>query len=116
MRQLSPYRDVDRTMTAEKSDPTSFSTEDRFVYQAGPEQSPSEAIISAIAAQSDVDDPTAVADAFEPLFSAIDPAALDSLFASTRTYDRSDGAISFRYAGRHVWVDTTGRVELVPVE
>ncbi|QSW99441.1 HalOD1 output domain-containing protein [Haloterrigena alkaliphila] len=103
-------------MTARETGSDSLAPTDRFVYQADPDQSPSEAVIDAITAQSDADDPMAVADAFGPLYDVIDPAALDSLFEATRTTQRSDGSVSFRYAERDVRVDTTGRVELVPVE
>ncbi|WP_049920882.1 HalOD1 output domain-containing protein [Halopiger djelfimassiliensis] len=90
-------------------------TDGRFVYQATSAQPPSEAVISAIAARSNADDLTAVADELEPLYGAIDPAALDSLFDSSGSLDRSDGVVTFSYAGYRVTVDATGRVELTPL-
>lgn len=94
-------------------------SDDRFVYQADPEQPLSVAVISAIASQ-DGRDMMAVADELDPLYNVIDPAALDSLFepetgdasADSSSLDRAGGSVTFSYAGRTVTVDTTGRVEL----
>lgn len=89
---------------------------DRFVYQADPEQSLSEAVIVALARESELDDPLAVATEFGPLYAAIDPEALDSLFESSATADRSSGSVTFTYARRTIAVDTTGRVEICRLE
>ena len=89
---------------------------DRFVYQTEPEQPLSEAVIDALATESGLDDPIAVATEFEPLYDAIDPGALDALFESSATTDRSGGSVTFTYAGRTISVDTTGRVEICPLD
>ncbi|MFP8952385.1 HalOD1 output domain-containing protein [Natrialbaceae archaeon A-arb3/5] len=86
--------------------------DERFVYQVGPEKPLSEAVTVAVAKRSGLDDPIAVAEQFGPLYDAIDPSALDALFDSTNNTARSEGSISFTYAGYHTTVDTTGRVEL----
>ncbi|MXV62471.1 hypothetical protein GS429_10420 [Natronorubrum sp. JWXQ-INN-674] len=103
-------------MTSGQSTTDSPSEHDRFVYQAEPDQPPSEAVITAIAMQSEADDLTAVADELDPLYNAIDPSALDALFDSSGTHDRSTGAVTFEYADRHVRIDTTGRIELTAEE
>lgn len=113
---LSPVSDHDILMTTEQSTPISAPDDDRFVHQIAPERSPSEAVIEAIAIQSDTDDLTVVADDLEPLYDAIDPTALDALFGPSATSDRSPGSVTFDYAGRRITVDTSGCVELTPAE
>lgn len=103
-------------MTTIQSPASPPADENRFVYQADPGQPPSEAVITAIGMHSDADDMMAVADDLEPLYNAIDPTALDTLFESTGTHERANGSVTFNYAGHCVTVDTTGRVELAPVE
>jgi hypothetical protein len=80
-------------------------------YQADPEQSLSEAVLEAVAAATDVDQ-LALADEFGPLYHAIDPSALDSLFHERCETDRAVGSITFEYAGFLVSVDRTGQVTL----
>lgn len=94
-----------------ETDARTETSDDRFVYQADPDQPLSVAVISAIAAQSDLD-MVAVADEFEPLYNVIDPTALDSLFDSSTELDRAGGSVTFTYAGHTITVDTTGRVVL----
>lgn len=89
---------------------------ENFVYQAEPEQPLSEAVVTAIAVQSDAEDVIDVAHEFGPLYDAIDPGALDALFDSSNGSDRSRGGVTFTYAGRCVKVDTTGRVTLCSIE
>ncbi|RQG92387.1 HalOD1 output domain-containing protein [Natrarchaeobius chitinivorans] len=83
-----------------------------FVHQAEPGQPLSEAITVAVSKREELDDPVAVAREFGPLYESIDPSALDALFDSSGTLERSAGTVSFAYAGYRVTVDTTGRVEL----
>ena len=53
----------------------------------------------------------------EPLYDAIDPDALDRLYTPTYHGDvRSDGEVIFSYAGYQVVVDSSGTVELTPIE
>lgn len=80
-------------------------------YQADTDQSLSEAVISAVASASDID-PLKLADEHGPLYDAIDPTALDSLFQSADPAEPSVGTVSFNYAGYRITVDQTGQVEL----
>jgi hypothetical protein len=75
-------------------------------YQAEPEQSLSEAVIAAFATAADVDQ-LELADEFGPLYDAIDPTALDSLFRAGRA---TNGAVTFCYAGYEITADQTGTV------
>lgn len=91
---------------------------DRFVFQAGEDRPWSEAIVEAVATHAGHEDPIAVADEFEPLYDAVDPSALNALFASTDATDRAarPGAVTFTYADRRITVETSGRIELVSLE
>ncbi|MFU8868961.1 HalOD1 output domain-containing protein [Natronococcus sp.] len=80
-------------------------------YQADPEQSLSEAVLEAVAAATGVDE-LELADEFGPLYYAVDPSALDSLFHDRCGTDRAVGSVTFEYAGFLVSVDRTGQVTL----
>ena len=67
------------------------------------ETTPSTAVVETVAAVLDRE-PTA----FDPLFEAVDPEALDAVTLS------ADGLVSFRYAGCLVTVATTGTVTVEP--
>ncbi|WP_408958616.1 HalOD1 output domain-containing protein [Natrinema sp. 74] len=84
-------------------------------YQAEPEQSLTEAVIEAIAAESDLD-ALEIADEFGPLYDVIDPSALDSLFQSAGGAGQPVGNVTFDYGDYRVTVDQTGRVELADGE
>jgi hypothetical protein len=75
-------------------------------YQADPDQPLSEAVVVAVAAAADVD-PLELAREFGPLYDAIDPAALDSLFRSDR---ETNGTVTFCYAGYEITADESGTV------
>ena len=79
-------------------------------YQAQPAQSLREAVIEAIAAETGLA-ALEVADEYGPLYDAIDPSALDSLFQPTET-SQPGSCVTFAYAGYRVRVDQTGRVDL----
>lgn len=51
-----------------------------------------------------------------PLYSAIDPEALDSLFAPTARSSRTEGQLSFTYCGYEVDVRSTGEVSVADPE
>lgn len=53
--------------------------------------------------------------AMSPLYTAIDPTALDGLFASGRPSDRPR-TLSFRFEGCAVTVDSDGRITVEPLE
>ena len=102
-------------MSSEQSPAPSSDERDRTVFQADPDQPLSEAVIVALATDAGLDDPIAVATEFGPLYDAIDPDALDALFESSATTDRS-GGVTFTYADRTISVDSSGRVEFRPLE
>lgn len=66
------------------------------------DRSPSEAVVEAVAAASGLSPLD-----LPPLYRAIDPDSLDSLFQSG-----ADGRVRFAYAGYDVTVDDDGRVRL----
>lgn len=80
-------------------------------YQADRNKPLSEAVLDAVAAESELDT-LELADEFGPLYDVIDPSALDSLFQSSGETGPSVGCVTFEYAGYRVAVDQTGRVEL----
>lgn len=80
-------------------------------YQANPEQSLSQAVLEAVADAANTDQ-LELADEFGPLYHAIDPSALDSLFHERTEVDRPVGSVTFEYAGYLVSVDRTGQVTL----
>lgn len=85
--------------------------EDERVYRLEYDQSvdtPSEAVVAAVAAMTRTD-PMAL----DPLYSAIDPSALDDLFATSPT-NRRRGQIVFRYSGFEIMASTHGVIEVNP--
>ncbi|WP_226479045.1 HalOD1 output domain-containing protein [Natrinema amylolyticum] len=80
-------------------------------YQFEPDTPLSETVIAAIASESGMD-VLEIADEFGPLYDAVDPTALDSLFQSTGQTERSVGSVTFEYADYRVTVDQTGQVLL----
>ncbi|TYL40282.1 hypothetical protein CV102_01495 [Natronococcus pandeyae] len=89
----------------------SQNAQDSFTYQSDPDQPLSEAIVSAISSAEGIDQ-LELADEYEPLYDAIDPTALDSLFHSSGSTGRSVGTVTFEYAGYQITVDQTGQVTL----
>ena len=79
--------------------------------QPGGRVPPSEAVVTAVARQTDVA-PTHL----PPLHDVIDPDALDALFAPTPTAGRMDGGVSFEYSGYEFTVHAHGYVETSPVD
>ena len=67
---------------------------------------PSIRVVEAVAEREGIDP----LEASPPLHDAIDPTALDALFAPTRSGRRTDGSVSFTYLGHEVRVDGDGRV------
>ncbi|WP_306056539.1 HalOD1 output domain-containing protein [Natronococcus wangiae] len=98
-------------MRSTQSTNVSPDAQESFTYQSTPDTPLSEAVISAVAAVEGVDQ-LELADEHEPLYDAIDPTALDSLFRSSGSTDRSVGAVAFEYAGYRITVDQTGQVTL----
>jgi hypothetical protein len=74
---------------------------------------PSSRVVTAVAAAKGVDETE-----LPPLFHAVDPDALDSLFGTGPVGSdrpRPSGTVEFRYAGYAVSVDAAGQVDLSPV-
>ena len=73
----------------------------------------SQAVVEAIAQREEVDVTEIEPPEYEPLYSVVDPEALDALFSSTTGgSSRPMGAVSFTYAGYDVTVHSDGEIEL----
>lgn len=73
---------------------------------------PSQAIIEAVASAEGVDVLDLRPPAYEPLYSAIDPEALDLLFDHPTESNRSGARVSFTYEGYDIVVYDGGRVDV----
>ncbi|MBV0902752.1 HalOD1 output domain-containing protein [Haloarcula salina] len=80
--------------------------ETQTVFWAEQHESPSEAIVSTIAAQQHVAETD-----LPPLYEQVDPEALDKIVAS---YTGSSIQISFTYSGYHVHIQNSDRIEISP--
>ena len=73
----------------------------------------SQAVVEAIAQREEVDVTEIEPPEYEPLYTVVDPEALDALFSSTTGgASRPMGAVSFVYAGYNVTVHSDGEIEL----
>ncbi|GAB3666333.1 HalOD1 output domain-containing protein [Halopiger thermotolerans] len=80
-------------------------------------KTPSRAVVEAVADAEGVSPTELRPPEYEPLHAAVDPEALDSLFADRASgAPRSDGTVSFRYCGYQVTVAADGSVSVAPVE
>lgn len=70
-------------------------------------ESASQTVVRAVAAEDGVDETE-----LPPLFGAIDPDALDSLFSSGPLAARTSGTVRFTYAGYEVAVGAGGDVSV----
>lgn len=84
-----------------------FRSPDGFTYRLAPDESPSEGIVAAVAAVSGTE-PLSLA----PLYSAVDPDALDGLFERPAT---DDVTVTFDYCDHEVAV-RHGIVEVRPID
>ena len=76
------------------------------------EEAPSAVVVTAIAAISGQKP-----DELDPLYTAVDPDALDSLFAPTASGGhRADVEVTFRYHGYEVAVRSYGVIEIVALD
>ncbi|WP_254522960.1 HalOD1 output domain-containing protein [Natrinema caseinilyticum] len=74
---------------------------------------PSRAVIEAIADAEGVQPAEIVPPAYESLYAAVDPDALDALFGDRSSgVSRSRGTVSFEFCGYEVTIDRDGRVLL----
>ncbi|WP_440765060.1 HalOD1 output domain-containing protein [Natronorubrum sp. DTA7] len=72
---------------------------------------PTQAVIEAIAAREGVDVTDVEPPAYEPLYTVVDPAALDKLFRTSSAVC-PDAFVTFEYEGYEVVVHSDGRVEV----
>ena len=72
----------------------------------------SQAIVEAVAEREGVDVTDVEPPTYEPLYTVVDPEALDQLFSPTLGADRCLGSVTLQYAGYVVTVDSDGAVEL----
>lgn len=103
-------------MTNKSVSKEGWQTEETYYYQIKPDQTPSEAVIRAVASASGRK-PTPLSnteggETLDPLYNVINPDALDKLCNSTTENSQSAGTVKFRYSGYAVTVDGT---ELVTV-
>ena len=88
-------------------------------YRAGPGESLSGAVIAAVAACSRRapvagDSPGEGGEPLDPLCEAIDPDALDALFAPVSGEERSEGTVRFTYCDHDVAVESAGVITVRP--
>ncbi|WP_435154672.1 HalOD1 output domain-containing protein [Haladaptatus sp. DFWS20] len=89
--------------------------QEQFCYRRQPNESPSEAVLTAVSAVSNRkvipsasdDDGN---DALEPLYDTIDPDALDSLFDPIGNEPNGGGSVTFTYSGHEVTVKKTREI------
>ena len=73
----------------------------------------SQAVVEAVAQREDVDVTEIEPPEYEPLYTVVDPEALDALFSSTTGgATRPVGSVTFTYAGYDVRVHSDGEIEL----
>ena len=89
-----------------------ITVEDQGTYRVtGLTRPPSEVIVSAIATIEDADQTE-----FAPLYDVVNPSALDMLFRQTHAgTPRSNGLVSFEYAGYKVVYEARDEFTLRPV-
>lgn len=89
-----------------------------FSYEVTEDESLSEGVVEAVATEAGVDAvPPAGPGAgrsLAPLYSVVDPDALDSVFCSRDGADGVHGEVTFGYHGYEVTVRSEGRIELTP--
>lgn len=91
-----------------------WQTEETYYYQIKADQTPSEAVIQAVASVSGRK-PTPLSnteggEALDPLYNTINPDALNTLFDPTTEPSQSTGTVKFQYSGYEVTVENTGLV------
>jgi hypothetical protein len=100
------------------SSETHHSFESVHTYEIAATESVSDAVIRAVSAatgHAPSPDPENPGACLDPLYTAIDPDALNSIFDPTGTSGpTSDGEVTFRYHGYTVTVESAGRVILEP--
>ena len=91
-----------------------------FSYEVTEDESLSEGVVEAVASEAGVDAVPAGGPGAEgslaPLYSVVDPDALDSVFCGGDGADGGHGEVTFSYHGYEVTVRSEGRIELTPGE
>lgn len=92
-------------------------------YRVDPDQSISEAIIYAVADASGCpplpeseETGRDIEESLDPLYRAIDPDALESLFSSSPAERERDIEVSFSYHDRRITVESSGTIRIEPPE
>lgn len=93
-------------MNVARRDPSETGDTHEFDFEG----TPSEAVVEAVAAVLETDP----VDGLEPLYEAVDPDALDSLFESTAERNRDGGLVSFAYGGVVVTLYADRRIVVAP--
>lgn len=76
---------------------------------------PSRAVVEAVAGREGVEPIELAPPEYETLYDAVDPVALDALFAPRANgADRTDGSITFRFCGYTVTVTAEEEVSVAP--
>jgi hypothetical protein len=91
-------------------------------YQISDDESLSDGVIQAVARVSDAEpipdpaDGAAPGDALEPLYTVVDPDALDALFDPTEAASPAAAQVRFQYHGYVVTVRSDGRIQVEDVD
>ncbi|EMA59365.1 hypothetical protein C469_12071 [Halorubrum lipolyticum DSM 21995] len=105
-----PTGDADAEPAAEHGTAAERGESPRTVRAAWDDSgSPSTAVVEAVATATGRD-PLEM----PPLYDTLDVDALDGLLTADRTGDDGTVAVSFRYDGAYVWVDSGGAIEVDP--
>lgn len=96
--------------------------ESAFIYKVSPSESLSEGVVQAVSTISDSDSvartptDTETGQALEPLYTVIDPEALNSVFQPTDPdTTQPHGQVTFPYHGYEVTVRVNGRISVKPL-
>lgn len=100
--------DDDGSLQKETNDPATHPTGEVFHTEFGERNTPSEAIIKAVAAVEGVE-PTEI----EFLYERIDPDALDALFDGPVVGDGGTVGVEFGYSGHRVSVQNNGSITIL---
>lgn len=92
-----------------------------FTYEIDSSESIDEAVLTAVSAVTGADRTPQETDgndtaspALDPLYTVIDPDALEALFQPIADGPHRDGSVQFRYAGCEVTVRSNGRIRVRP--
>ncbi|MFC4437647.1 MULTISPECIES: HalOD1 output domain-containing protein [Natrialbaceae] len=78
----------------------------------GGEEKPTQSIIEGVARHEGVDVTEVEPPAYEPLYTVVNPEALDTLFRTATGSDTANARVSLEYAGYDITVYGDGRVDV----